>query len=335
MAGWESAAILGGVNLLGYPINRAAEDRSFQRNVQLMKMQNDFNVNMWNRTNAYNSPSNQVKLLRDAGINPAMVTPGTSQASEVTSASASVPYNQDAASPLRDAATSALSALQTEAQLSKLRNEIKYQKMVNEDYELRLAAAKEGKALPFDDIPSPDSSDVIEYKNGEGNIPNVTVSAPRKYNEYQEDREMKRRNLLAQDLRNKLSKEEYDVYLTTKKDLKKIPHQQLRQLEESVKRAVSENTILENDVKIAKQFGINPNDDGWKSLVKIALRDPDAFSRIIDALVGSATSVIGKGFEKFGNNGTGTALDYLPGNIVARYLTKAGMKWYKSLRNPK
>lgn len=286
MAGWEAAAISGGVNLLGYGLQRAAEDRSYYRNLQLMKMQNDFNVDMWNRTNAYNSPSNQVKLLRDAGINPAMATPGTSQASEVTSASAEVPYNQDAASPLRDAASAALSALQTEAQVAKLRNEIKYQKMVNEDYELRLAAAKEKHELPFDNLPAPEREDDegIEYRDGEGHISNVTVTAPKKYNQYEMERKRYEEGYRGERTRNLLTDEEYQVYRASSRWLKKMPEKQYLKLCEELIAAQHNNTILGRDAEIAKKFGINPQDDGYKALIKIALSDPDSFIRILRAL---------------------------------------------------
>ena len=37
-----------------------------------------FNVDMWNKSNEYNSPQNQVKLLLAAGINPAAYFSGSS-----------------------------------------------------------------------------------------------------------------------------------------------------------------------------------------------------------------------------------------------------------------
>lgn len=39
-------------------------------NLQLAKLQNDWNVDMWNRTNEYNTTSNQLKRWMDAGLNP-------------------------------------------------------------------------------------------------------------------------------------------------------------------------------------------------------------------------------------------------------------------------
>lgn len=68
---------------------------AFQRNQALAKMQNQFNIDQWNRANAYNSPSNQMKLLKAAGLNPDLAMGGTSGMTAATSPSmsAGTPYN--------------------------------------------------------------------------------------------------------------------------------------------------------------------------------------------------------------------------------------------------
>ena len=96
---WIPAAISGASSLvssaLGIDASRRAEDRAFNRSKQLMKAQNDFNVGMWRLANEYNSPSNQKRLIQEAGYNPAVydVNGGNSTASEVTAASGDVPNN--------------------------------------------------------------------------------------------------------------------------------------------------------------------------------------------------------------------------------------------------
>lgn len=55
-------------------------------NLQLAQQQNQWNIDQWNRENEYNSPSHQVQLLRDAGLNPAMASVGFQPASSVSSA---------------------------------------------------------------------------------------------------------------------------------------------------------------------------------------------------------------------------------------------------------
>lgn len=42
-------------------------------NYQLAKKQNQWNIEQWNRENAYNLPSAQVQRLRDAGLNPGLI----------------------------------------------------------------------------------------------------------------------------------------------------------------------------------------------------------------------------------------------------------------------
>lgn len=73
-----------GSALFGGLLSKKGQDSANKQNVELaheqmkwqeemMNKQNEWNLNQWNRENEYNSPSNQVKMLRDAGINPAGV----------------------------------------------------------------------------------------------------------------------------------------------------------------------------------------------------------------------------------------------------------------------
>lgn len=58
-------------------INNAMADRraevAFGRQKQLMSMQQQYAVDNWNRENNYNSPVEQMKRLKDAGLNPNLV----------------------------------------------------------------------------------------------------------------------------------------------------------------------------------------------------------------------------------------------------------------------
>lgn len=60
---------------LGINASRKAEDRVFQRSLLMQDRQNAFNVEMWNKSNAYNAPAHQIQLMKEAGLNPAMFTP--------------------------------------------------------------------------------------------------------------------------------------------------------------------------------------------------------------------------------------------------------------------
>ena len=65
-AGIAGAATSGAFGLAGAGINYA-------QNVRLQKMQNDFNLEMWNKNNEYNSPQAQMQRFKDAGLNPNLI----------------------------------------------------------------------------------------------------------------------------------------------------------------------------------------------------------------------------------------------------------------------
>lgn len=52
--------------------NLEAVDRTNAANLQLAQQQNQWNIEQWNRENEYNSPANQMKLYKQAGLNPAL-----------------------------------------------------------------------------------------------------------------------------------------------------------------------------------------------------------------------------------------------------------------------
>ena len=70
-------------NASNYAIAQQNNQEAWRRLLQ----QNQFNVDMWNKQNAYNSPSAMMARLRQAGLNPAAFT-GESPAAQVTSAQA-------------------------------------------------------------------------------------------------------------------------------------------------------------------------------------------------------------------------------------------------------
>lgn len=78
--GMGQAAISSGGGLLSTLIsNRAARkenDKTREYNLKLAQMQNQWNVEQWQRENAYNSPSAQLQRLQDAGINPDLIYGG-------------------------------------------------------------------------------------------------------------------------------------------------------------------------------------------------------------------------------------------------------------------
>ena len=67
-------AVSAGMSLFGGMANRASQERQNRMNLMAQSVENErnrrFAVDMWNKQNEYNLPTNQMQRLRDAGINP-------------------------------------------------------------------------------------------------------------------------------------------------------------------------------------------------------------------------------------------------------------------------
>lgn len=278
-----------GSSLFGASKSRQAEDRAFERNKELMKMQNDFNVNMWNKQNAYNSPSHQLQMLKQAGVNPAVSDffgGSGSTAAEVTSATAEAPYNSQIGEyykdMIKDPTQQIIQALTADAQISKLRTEIQYQKLLNRDFTNQLNAREELLPMPGD------YGQVMFDKDGN---PVVTVTPG--YNQYQENRASGRLDIGSKAIQQQLQADELEVYHDTKGILKELTRKQLESLKQDIREKIANNTLLEEDVKLMKKYGISSKDQNeWVTLIRASLRNPDAISHIIDALVGATGKTI-------------------------------------------
>lgn len=80
----------------------AENQKNREYNLMLAKQQNQWNVDQWNRENAYNDPSAQLQRLRTAGLNPDLVYGSGSAANlsapspEMTSGAPSMPVDMSA-----------------------------------------------------------------------------------------------------------------------------------------------------------------------------------------------------------------------------------------------
>lgn len=295
MSVWP-AVVSGGVSLLsgmlGIGASRSAEDRSWRRSQELMRRQNQFNVNMWNRSNEYNTPSNQMRLLKEAGINPAMYdfAGGNSAASEVTAASGEVPNNSQIGQLYQnlDPSQKVIQSLQTDAQIQKLRTDIAYQKLLNRDFQNELSAREELLPVPL--------SETDFYYDKDGN-PVVEVTPGK--NSYQEQRAHRRLDLGTAAYNQELTANELEVYQAGMPFLKKMPQQQLRKLQADITSATFSNSLLAQEVKLMKEYGISPNDkDGWQSFLKAILRNPDAISNVFDQFFRAGSSTYQRGSQR-------------------------------------
>lgn len=70
--------------------NKQMTQMNIDANKEMQQTANDFTLDMWNKSNEYNSPANQRKRLLEAGINPLSQQMSQSQAQSVTGATGSV-----------------------------------------------------------------------------------------------------------------------------------------------------------------------------------------------------------------------------------------------------
>lgn len=73
MAAWLAPVIAAGASLVGSVINKSSQSSANKQNLELAQYQNNWNLQQWNRENAYNSPIQQMARLRQAGLNPNLV----------------------------------------------------------------------------------------------------------------------------------------------------------------------------------------------------------------------------------------------------------------------
>jgi hypothetical protein len=73
MAAWIAPAVAAGASLLGSAINKSSQSSANRQNLELAKYQNSWNLQQWERENAYNDPSAQMLRLKHAGLNPNLV----------------------------------------------------------------------------------------------------------------------------------------------------------------------------------------------------------------------------------------------------------------------
>lgn len=57
-------------SVLGSTFAARSQKKANDKNLQLARLQNQWNIEQWQRENAYNTPANQMARLRDAGVNP-------------------------------------------------------------------------------------------------------------------------------------------------------------------------------------------------------------------------------------------------------------------------
>lgn len=70
-----------GLSLVGFGLDSAASAIQFKQNKELASLKNQYNIDQWNRENAYNHPANQMKRFQQAGLNPNLIYGGAESVS--------------------------------------------------------------------------------------------------------------------------------------------------------------------------------------------------------------------------------------------------------------
>lgn len=115
------SAIGGASSLVGSIISNAYNakqaDKQREWSEEMWAKENAWNEEMWTKTNEYNSPENQIKRLRDAGLNPMYYGLDGSAASAVQSATP-LGYERATMTPIDNPVTAGLNAAAQIAQIS-------------------------------------------------------------------------------------------------------------------------------------------------------------------------------------------------------------------------
>lgn len=134
-----ASLISGGASLLGNAftnfMNSQSVDEQYRRNFDMMRYQNDFNVQQQNKMLEYNLPINQRKRFEAAGINPYMalssMNPGSIQSSLQSAAANPTPAKQFSEPPISEAFNNYLSSQLQAAQIRNLNATAESQEISN------------------------------------------------------------------------------------------------------------------------------------------------------------------------------------------------------------
>lgn len=148
------AAVLGGLvagggALLGGGLNWLGQRDANRTNVRLAKMGQKFELDMWNKQNAYNSPTEQMQRLIDAGLNPnLMYGSGANSGLSSSMPRAHVPTVsnelQGFSQPLSNALNMYMDFRMKDAQVNAINNnaDLTLQKTINEAYRKQLMTSQ-------------------------------------------------------------------------------------------------------------------------------------------------------------------------------------------------
>lgn len=149
-----ASGVLGG--LISGAFQKRAQKRQQKYNIELMNLANEFTEDMWNKSNEYNTPSNQLDLYTSAGINPNVAIANMGDhtgASPVQSASQSagefgpdVPFDADLGEQRRQDAVAEAQINKTNAEAELIRKQSgKYNELTDAQIDQLVAMAEKAR----------------------------------------------------------------------------------------------------------------------------------------------------------------------------------------------
>lgn len=126
-------------------------ERNIEATNQINRENREFSKEMWNLTNAYNSPAQQMERYRAAGLNPHLIYGMQPQASQPMSASTSVPtvQNEGADNTFQEVAGAGFAAQQMYLATKKQQAEIDNVKKASDVMDADIRAKDANTALAF------------------------------------------------------------------------------------------------------------------------------------------------------------------------------------------
>lgn len=253
-------------------------------NLQLAREQNAWNEMMWNKSNEYNAPSNQMRLLKDAGINPNAMLEGhytPTQASELQSADLA---NQQENTGLSQSMMQLASMMMQKPQMD--------------------VAEQQARSLEIDnDIKEQTRDEAIRRAGLENKNIETDMEVKR---EQIKVAKQQVKNLQQQGKLTKAQRKEIEAALPY---IAKLKEAELRQIDKVIENLESEIQLhkIEGSIKgqeyyVAKfraelaKKGINPDTHGFEALLDVLLKDPEKgvqqIKDIIDTFKGESSSIM-------------------------------------------
>ena len=256
-----------------------------QANYNLAQEQNRWNLEQWERQNAYNSPQNQLRLLAEAGINPNTYSPQGMTAADLQSADLSVagtPQLQslsdtqpmlDLISGIGGVSDQVLNTLNSIYNAENLKAGIAESK-------LRQSQAKEMNPLLLR------GQDLSNEASAE-NVIQQRYASKDAYN---------RSQMLAFDAEHYEEKFKEDLKLT-----KSSSYYNYKKASEALK--MIEQLDVTTDIQkwtrdFMKRTGVDPHADGISQLVQLMLSDPGHATRVINLLIDNLGEAAGALWSK-------------------------------------